>query len=88
MQELTLQMWRKYPKTVVMVTHDVEEAVLMADSVIVMNAHPGSIKEIIDVDIPAPRNAKVKRMPRFIEIKRYATQLILEESEKNDMTIH
>ncbi len=88
MQDLTLQLWEKYPKTVVMVTHDVEEAVLMADSVIVMNAHPGSVKEIIDIDIPRPRNAKVKRTPGFIGIKRHATQLILEESIKNDMVIH
>ncbi|MGN0642869.1 MAG: ABC transporter ATP-binding protein [Huintestinicola sp.] len=87
MQELTLQMWRKYPKTVIMVTHDVDEAVLMADRVIVMSAHPGCIREIVNIDIPRPRTAEVKRTEKFIEYKRHCTDIILEESRKVEMMI-
>jgi len=87
MQELTLQIWKKYPKTVVMVTHDVEEAILMADRVIIMKAHPGSIKEVMEIDIPRPRVKETKRTKEFIEYKRHAMALILEESIKNDLII-
>lgn len=87
MQELTLKMWRKYPKTVVMVTHDVEEAVLMADRIIVMNSNPGSVKEIMNVDIPRPRYEEVKRTSKFIEYKKHATKLILEEAIKAEENI-
>lgn len=87
MQELTLQIWSRYPKTVVMVTHDIEEAVFMADRVIVMNSHPGSIKEILNIELPRPRGYEIKNHPKFIEYKRYATQLIYEESLKSDMEL-
>lgn len=87
MQELTLEMWRKYPKTVVMVTHDVEEAVLMADRIIVMNAHPGSVRDEIKIDIPRPRDRSVRRTQKFIEYKQYATHLILEETIKAEENI-
>jgi len=87
MQELTLQIWKKYPKTVVMVTHDVEEAILMADRVIIMKAHPGSIKEVMEIDLPRPRVKETKRTKEFIEYKRHAMALILEESIKNDLII-
>lgn len=87
MQELTLQIWSRYPKTVVMVTHDVEEAIFMADRVIVMSSHPGSIKEIINIDLPRPRVNEIKNQPQFIEYKKYATQLIYEESIKADMEL-
>lgn len=87
MHELILEIWSKYPKTVVMVTHDVEEAVFLADRIVVMNSQPGSVKEIINVDIPRPRHLEIKISPRFIEYKRHATQLIYEESLKTEMEI-
>lgn len=87
MQELTLQMWRKYPKTVIMVTHDVEEAVLMADRVVIMSSHPGCIREVLDIDIPRPREASVKRTEQFRKYKKYCTDIILEESRKAEMRI-
>ena len=87
MQELTLQMWRKYPKTVIMVTHDVDEAILMADRVVIMSAHPGSVKEIVNIDIPRPRTAEIKRTKKFIDYKKYCTDIILEEHKRVEMMV-
>ena len=87
MQELTLQMWRKYPKTVIMVTHDVEEAILMADRVVIMSAHPGCVREVLEIDIPRPRDAAVKRTEQFRKYKKYCIDIILEESQKAEMRI-
>lgn len=72
MQEELINIWEEHRKTVVFVTHDMEEAVLLADQVVLMSARPGRIEEVIDVDIDRPRNAEeVERMPRFIELKEY-----------------
>ena len=87
MQELMLEMWRKYPKTVVMVTHDVEEAIYMADRVVIFNARPGSVKEIMDIDIPRPRDLACRKTEKFIAYKHYATKLIQEENLKAAMEI-
>jgi NitT/TauT family transport system ATP-binding protein len=55
LQEQLLEIWHKEKKKVLFVTHNVDEAVFLADKVIVMTARPGHIKEIIDVNIPRPR---------------------------------
>lgn len=82
MQELLLDVWQKSPKTIVMVTHDIEEAVFLADRVVVMSARPGTIKEIIDIDLPRPRDYTIKASPEFMKYKMHASELIREESNK------
>ena len=82
MQELTLDVWRQYPKTIVMVTHDIEEAIFMADRIVVMRARPGSVKEIIDVNLPRDRDFYIKSDPAFLDYKRHINELIYEESLK------
>lgn len=69
LQEELLKTWQKEKKTCFFITHDVEEAVILAQRVIIMSARPGRIKEIIDVDIPYPRDQSTKLDERFIEIK-------------------
>ncbi|MFX3632397.1 MAG: ABC transporter ATP-binding protein [Candidatus Pristimantibacillus sp.] len=69
LQEELLKTWQKEKKTCFFITHDVEEAVILAQRVIIMSARPGRIKEIIDVDIPYPRDQSTKLDKRFIEIK-------------------
>ncbi len=84
MQEFLLDIWTANPKTVVMVTHDVEEAIFMADRVVVLSSRPGKIKEIIEIDLPRPRDRKMKIDPRFIAYKRHATDLIYDEFLKEN----
>lgn len=83
MQELLLDVWQQFPKTIIMVTHDIEEAVFLADRVVVMTSRPGSIKEIINVDLPRPRNYLIKTSNQFTDYKRQAMELIHEESVKS-----
>ena len=61
LQELLLNIWQETHKSVVFVTHDIEEAIILADRIIVMTAHPGRIKTIIDVDFPRPRHVSHMR---------------------------
>lgn len=82
MQELLLKVWQQSQKTVILVTHDIDEAIFMADRVVVMKSRPGSIKEIIDVDLPRPRDYHIKTSEKFMEYKNRAVDLIRTESMK------
>jgi NitT/TauT family transport system ATP-binding protein len=80
MQELLLQVWERNRQTVLFVTHDIEEALLLADRVCVMTARPGRIKKTIDVGIPRPRAIEVTTSPEFNALRRDVLALIREES--------
>ena len=82
MQELLLSVWERHQQTVLFVTHDIEEALLLADSVSVMTARPGRIKKRLAVDLPRPRALEVTTSPFFNELKREVLALIREESVK------
>ncbi|HWD21648.1 MAG TPA: ABC transporter ATP-binding protein [Burkholderiales bacterium] len=82
MQELLLQVWERHQQTVLFVTHDIEEALLLADRVCVMTARPGRIKKSIDVRIPRPRAIEVTTSPEFNELRREVLALIREESQR------
>jgi NitT/TauT family transport system ATP-binding protein len=56
LQEELLRIWDEHKKTVIFITHSVEEAVLLGDRVMVMTAHPGSVKAIVDINLPRPRS--------------------------------
>jgi NitT/TauT family transport system ATP-binding protein len=81
MQELLLQVWERHHQTVLFITHDIEEALLLADRVCVMTARPGRIKKNIDVRIPRPRAIDVTTSPEFNALRREVLALIREESE-------
>ena len=80
MQELLLSVWERSHQTVLFITHDIEEALLLADSVSVMTARPGRIKKRLTVELPRPRSLEVTMSPRFNELKREVLALIREES--------
>lgn len=82
MQELLLRIWDEAEKTVVFVTHDVDEAVLLADRIVILTARPGSVRAEIPVNLPRPRAYDVAMQPEFIAIKQKALALIREESAK------
>jgi NitT/TauT family transport system ATP-binding protein len=56
MQTELLRIWEEQKKTIVFVTHSVDEAIYLADRIVIMSARPGRIKDIIEIDIPRPRN--------------------------------
>jgi NitT/TauT family transport system ATP-binding protein len=66
MQAELLKIWSQEKRTVVFITHQIEEACFLADRVVVMGARPGRIKEILEIQIPRPRQLQVKRTPTFI----------------------
>ena len=80
MQELLLQVWERHHQTVLFVTHDIEEALLLADRVCVMTARPGRTKRSINVGIPRPRAIEVTTAPEFNALRREVLTLIREES--------
>lgn len=82
MQQLLLQVWGNSKKTVVFVTHDIDEAILLADRIYVMGARPGRIKEILDVPIERPRTLDVVMEPEFIRMKRHILGLLHDDLEE------
>ncbi|HLI13995.1 MAG TPA: ABC transporter ATP-binding protein [Alphaproteobacteria bacterium] len=80
MQELLLRIWESSQKTVLFITHDIDEAILLGDRVYVMTARPGRIKEMITIDIPRPRTVDVLTSGPFITLKRRIMALIHEEA--------
>ena len=79
MQEWLLELWNDLGHTILMVTHDVEEALLLADRVAVMTARPGTIKRSEFVDLPRPRSAEMIAERSFIEQKTDLLALLREE---------
>ena len=76
MQELLLGIWEAERKTVLFVTHDIEEAIFMASRVIVMSARPGRIKADVPVDLPHPRQYTLKTTAEFSAVKATLTEEI------------
>ena len=71
MQDELLQLWSTASASVVFVTHDLEEAIALADRVFVLTAGPATVKAVYDIDLPRPRvTAEIRYQPRFIEISR------------------
>ncbi len=82
MQELLLDVWQKSPKTIIMVTHDIEEAVLLADRIILMSSRPGTVREIMDINLERPRDYHIRSTKEFIDYKMHCNDVIREESLK------
>ena len=69
MQAELLQIWEQTKKTVLFVTHSIEEAAYLSDRVIVMTARPGRTKEILNIELPRPRDYEMRLTPEFNDIK-------------------
>lgn len=82
MQELLLEIWEKSHKTILFITHDVEESIYLANRVVVMTSRPGKIKADIPIELEHPRPYSIKVEPRFLAYKEQLTELIREESLK------
>ena len=82
MQELLLSIWEAERKTVLFVTHDIDEAIFMANRVVVMSARPGRIKCDLPVALPHPRHYAMKTSPEFAELKARLTEEIRIEVQR------
>ena len=80
MQELLLGIWEREKKTVMFVTHDIEEAIFIATRCLVMSARPGRVKADIPIDLPHPRHYTIKTSPAFSELKARLTEEIRAEA--------
>jgi NitT/TauT family transport system ATP-binding protein len=69
LQSELLETWQTQKKTCFFITHDVEEAIILAQTVIIMSARPGRIRDIVKIDIPYPRTQETKMTPEFMALK-------------------
>jgi NitT/TauT family transport system ATP-binding protein len=91
MQSELLRIWRESKKTVLFITHQINEAIYLADRVIVFAARPGRVKATIKIDMPRPRELSIKRDPRFLKYEDEVWNLIEEEVKKTmiqDQVVH
>ena len=79
LQTELLKAWQEENKTCFFVTHDIEEAIVLATRVVIMSARPGRIKEVVDIDIPYPRDQETKMSERFIELKNHIWGQVYQE---------
>ena len=89
LQEELIAIWEKQHKTVVFVTHSMEEAVLLSDRVVIMEPRPGRVAEVLNVPIPRPRHADaVRRSSAFVDLSNYVwerlRQIIIECQNRPD----
>jgi len=80
MQETLLEIWERNTKTVLFVTHDIEESIFLASRVVVMSARPGRIKLDLKIDLPYPRHYTIKTSPEFSALKAQLTEEIRVEA--------
>jgi NitT/TauT family transport system ATP-binding protein len=76
MQAHLLEIWRNVDVTILFITHDLDEAIFLADRIVVLKAHPGEIQEIIEVPVPRPRNLAQVSSPEFLATRRRLEELI------------
>jgi len=76
MQSYLLEIWRNIDITILFITHDLDEAVLLADRILVLKAHPGEVQELIEVPVPRPRHADQLITPEFLATRKRVDDLI------------
>ncbi|MEO8134197.1 MAG: ABC transporter ATP-binding protein, partial [Betaproteobacteria bacterium] len=83
MQRWLLDVWQTHRRTVLFITHDIDEAIFLGDRVVVMTARPGRIKLSLDVNIERPRDPSTTTSPAFLAIRKALLAAIEEESMKS-----
>jgi len=84
MQDMLIDIWSKIPgdPTFILVTHDLSEAVYLADEIYVLKSNPGEIYDFIDIDMPMKRNSSIKRTPKFLEYVHYLEDVMMKIKTK------
>ncbi|RBW43441.1 ABC transporter ATP-binding protein [Psychromonas sp. B3M02] len=84
MQTNLLEIWRNIDITVLFITHDLDEAIFLADRILVLKANPGEVEELIEVSVPRPRSPEQLLSPEFLATKKRLEELIHPEGEEGD----
>lgn len=87
MQESLLEIWQKNKKTVVFITHGVEEAIFLSSRIVIMTTRPGRVREVVPTNLPYPRTADIKTSPEFIQIRMVIDKIVREEFLKQSNTM-
>ncbi|MDP2358046.1 MAG: ABC transporter ATP-binding protein [Beijerinckiaceae bacterium] len=88
MQTELLRIWEEGRKTVLFVTHQIDEAVYLSDRVVVLARRPGRIQEIVEVDLPRPRPLSIKRTPHFVSYVDHIWKLIEHDVRESVLVEH
>ena len=70
MQQWLMELWDSLNKTILLVTHDIEEALLLSDRIYVLSSRPAQVKTVVDVDLPRPRRYDMVADERFMALRR------------------
>lgn len=81
MQELLARISRETGNTVLFITHDIDEAILLADRIYVMSRRPGTIREVLEVNIPGERSHEMLVNPEFLKMKQKIMEMLWQESQ-------
>jgi NitT/TauT family transport system ATP-binding protein len=81
-QRFLTEIWEQHRRTIAFVTHDIDEAIFLGDTVFVMSPRPGRLREVISIDIPRPRTLEAVGTPRFGELKQQILELIVEHENR------
>ncbi|NQX88331.1 MAG: ABC transporter ATP-binding protein [Halioglobus sp.] len=84
MQANLIEIWRNIDITILFITHDLDEAVYLADRILVLKAHPGELVEMIEVPVPRPRTPEQSISPEFLATKKRIEDLIHPSSDSDD----
>lgn len=79
LQSELLKTWEKEKKTCFFITHDVDEAIILSQRVVIMSARPGRVKEIVNINIPYPRTQETKMTKEFLDLKNYIWSQVYQE---------
>jgi ABC-type nitrate/sulfonate/bicarbonate transport system ATPase subunit len=84
MQQWLLTLWKDFARTVLFVTHDVDEAIFLSDEIVVLSPRPGRIREHFAVPLPRPRPREIVTAPEFVLLKQRCLSLLFEGSTGPD----
>ncbi|WP_151980101.1 ABC transporter ATP-binding protein [Acinetobacter guerrae] len=83
MQRHLMDLWQSIDITILFVTHDMDEAILLADRIVVLKANPGEVKEIIEVHLPRPRTPELMSTPEFKQLRAHVDELVHAQEEEH-----
>jgi len=89
MQRYLLEIWRNIDITIIFITHDLDEAIYLADRILVLDAHPGRVHDFIEVPVPRPRHPAQTADPTFVALKQHIESIIhpVETGDEDDLNL-